>query len=92
MVGPTNRSRNGLSHFKLAQCCFWSIISPHAKFHPNQTENTEVENFHRWSVLVGWAGKSKNGCSHFKLVLCFLVLHNKFHLNRTKNTEIEKCS
>ena len=88
MVGPTNRSRNGLSHFKLVQCCFWSIISPHAKFHPNQTENTGVENFHHYSV--GQASKSKNGGSHFKLVM-FLVLQTKFHLNRTNNTEVEKC-
>ena len=47
-----------------------SIISPHTKFHPNQTENTEVENLCCWSVLVGHACRSKNGRSHFKLVLC----------------------
>ena len=94
MVGQTNRSRNGRSHFKLVQCCFWSIISPHAKFHPNRTENTEVENFHYWSVLVGWAGRSENGRSHLKLILCYfwaiISPHTKFHPNRTKNTEVVK--
>ena len=28
-------------------------------------KNTEVENFHFWSILVGRAGRSKNGRSHF---------------------------
>ena len=69
MVGRAGRPENGRRHFKLILCYLWAIIRPHIKFHPNWTENTEVENFHHWSVLVGWAGKSKNGCSHFKLVL-----------------------
>ena len=42
----------------LINVVFRPLLGP-MKFHPNQTENTEVENFHRWSVLVGWAGKSK---------------------------------
>ena len=35
----------------------WSIISAHAKFHPNRINNREVENFHFWSILFGWAGR-----------------------------------
>ena len=41
------------SHFKLILCCFWFINSPHTRFHPNRTKNTEVRNFQYQSVLVG---------------------------------------
>ena len=86
------RSKNGRSHFKLILCCFLFIISPHTKFHPNRTKNTEVRNFHLWSILVGRAGRSKNGRRHFKLILCcfcpIISPHTKFHPNRTKNTEV----
>ena len=81
------------SHFKLALCYFWSITSPYAKFDPNWTKNTEVRNFHFWSILVGWAGRSKNGCRHIKLILCcfcpIISPHTKFHPDRMKNTEVE---
>ena len=53
LAGRAGRSKNGRSHFKLILCCFWAIISPHTKFHPNRMKNTEVENFCYWSVLVG---------------------------------------
>ena len=66
LAGRAGRSKNGRSHFKLILWCFWVIISPHTKFHPNRMKNIEVENFPYWSVLVGRAGRSKNGCSHFK--------------------------
>ena len=69
-VGRAGRSKNGRGHFKLILCCFLASISPHAKFHPNRTENTVVTNFRFcqkfWSVWVGRAGRSKNGCSHYK--------------------------
>ena len=72
---------------------FLVLISPHTKFHPNRTENTEVENFRYWSVLVGRAGRSKNGRRHLKLILCcfwsIISPHTKFHPNRTENTEVE---
>ena len=94
LVGQAGRSKNGYRHFKLILCCFWAIISPHTKFHPNRTENTEVENFHYWSVLVGRAGRSENGRSHLKLILCcfwaIISPHTKFHPNRTENTEVVK--
>ena len=69
IVGQAGRSKNDCCHFKLVLwlCCFWPNISPHTKLRPNHTENTEVQNFSYWSVLVGW---SKNGCRHFKLC-CF---------------------
>ena len=70
----------------------WSIISAHAKFHPNRINNREVENFHFWSILFGWAGRLINGRRHFKLILsCVFSMfstHAKFHPNRTKNTEV----
>ncbi len=56
-------------------------------------KNTEVENFHYWSALVGRAGRSKNSRRHFLLIqYCFLANispHTKFHPNRMKNTEVE---
>ena len=56
-------------------------------------KNKDVENFHYWSVLVGWAGRSESGRSHLKLILCcFWAItspHTKFHPNRTKNTEVD---
>ena len=56
-------------------------------------KNAEVENFHYWSVLVGWAGRSKNGRRYFKLTLCcfcpIISPHTKFHQNRMKNMEVE---
>ena len=68
--GICGESANGLknccNHFKLILCGFLPNISPHTKFHPNQSKNTEVKDFRYWSVLVGWAGWSKNGCSHLK--------------------------
>ena len=80
------------SYFKLVPCYSWSIISPYAKFDPNWTKNTEVRNFHFWSILVGRAGRSKNGRRHIKLILCcfcpIISPHTKFHPNRTKNTEV----
>ena len=61
MVGRTSKSKNGRGHFKLVLCCFRSIISHHIKFHPNQTENTEVEYFCCCAVgrfwLVGLVGQ-----------------------------------
>ena len=72
--------------------CFCPIISSHTKFHPNRTKNTEVRNFHFWSILVGRAGRSKNGRRHIKLILCcfypIISPQTKFHPNRTKNTEV----
>ena len=82
-------------HFKFVPCYSWSVISPYAKFYPNWTKNTEVRNFHFWSILVGRAGRSKNGRRHIKLIqCCFWPLHpyspyTKFHPNRMKNTEVE---
>ena len=74
----------------------WSIngiISAHAKFHPNRINNREVENFHFWSILFGWAGRLINGRRHFKLILsCVFSMFSsiaKFHPNRTKNMEVE---
>merc|ERR1712219_41435 len=71
---------------------FFSMFSPLAKFQPNRTKNTEVRNFHFWSILVGRAGRSKNGCRRIKLIPCCFCLinspHTKFHPNRTKNTEV----
>ena len=49
LVGRKNTCR----HFKLIQCCFYPIISLHTKFHQNRMKNTEVVNFHFWSILVG---------------------------------------
>ena len=73
----------------LINVVFCPLLGP-MKFHPNQTENTEVENFHRWSVLVGWAGRLKNGRRHFKLILyCFCSsfnLHIKIYPSGTKKT------
>ena len=84
------RSKNGRSHFKLILCCFLFIISPHTKFHPNRTKNTEVRSFHFWSILVGRAGRSKNDRRLIKLILCcfcpIISPHTKFHPNRSKNT------
>ena len=58
LVGWSGRSKIGRSHFKLIPCCFWSYISPHTKFHPNPSKNTEVENLRYWSVwLVGLVGQ-----------------------------------
>ena len=83
---------NRCSHFKLVPCYSWSIISPNAKFDPNWTKNTEVRNFHFWSILVGRAGRSKKGRRHIKLIPCCFCLiispHTTFHPNRTKNTEV----
>ena len=93
MVGRAGRSKNNCRHFKLILCCYHPIISPHTKFHPNWTKNTEVRNFHFWSILVGLAGRSKIGRRYFKLILyCFCPIispHTKFHPNRMKNTEVE---
>ena len=86
-INPT--TKNCCSHFKLILCYFWFIISPHTKFHPNRTKNTEISNFHFWSILVGRAGRSKNGHKHITLILCcfcpIIGPHTKFHPNRTKN-------
>ena len=85
----------GLSVFSESVNFGWSVsnISPHTKFHPNRIKNTEVENFHYWSVLVGRAGWSQNDCSHFKLILCCFLSnispHTKFHSNCMKNAEVE---
>ena len=83
-----SQSKNSRCYLKLIVCCFCSIISPHTKFHPNRMKNTEVENFHYWSVLVGRAGWSKNGRSHFKhsesLKRLTKDLCTKFEPNRTK--------
>ena len=53
----------------------------------------EVENFHFWSILVGWAGRLKNGRRYYKLILCcfcpIISLYTKFHPNRMKNMEVE---
>ena len=49
---------------------FCPIISPLTKFHPNRTKNTEVRNFHFWSILVGQADRSKNVRRHIKFILC----------------------
>ena len=93
LVGRTGRSKNGCRHFKLILRCFWAIINPHTKFHPNRKKNAEVENFHYWSVMVGRAGRSKNGRRHFKLILCCFCLiispHTNFHPNQMKNLEVE---
>ena len=87
LVGLVGR-KNGRRHFKLILCCFWSIIRPRTKFHPNRTENTEVENFRYWSVFDGRAGRSKNGRSHFKHSESVRRLTNdlctKFKPNRMK--------
>ena len=92
LAGWAGRSKNGRSHFKLILWCFWAIISPHTKFHPNRMKNTEVENFHFWSILVGRAGRSKNGRSHFKhsnaAWKVIKDLRTKFQLNRMKIGQI----
>ena len=91
MVGWAIRTKNCCGHLQLILCCFLFIISLHTKFHSNLSENTKVENFRYWSVLVGRAGWSKNGLRYFKLILCcfgaIISPHTKFHPNRTKNTE-----
>ena len=88
------RSKNSRSHFKLILRCFWFIIGPHTKFHPNRTKNTQVRNFSCLSVLVSRAGRSKNGRRHFKLFLsCFCFIFSprtKFHPNRTKKIEVKQ--
>ena len=87
--GPQQNGVVYLTYFKLIICCFFSIISPHFKFHPNRTKNTEVKNLHFWLILVGQAGSSRNGGRHLKLILsCFYPIispHTKFHPNRTKS-------
>ena len=69
------------------------ITSPPKKFHPNWTKNTEVRNFHFWSILVGRAGRSKNGRRHIKLILCcfcpIISPHTQFHPDQIKNMEVE---
>ena len=71
LVGQAGRLKNGRMHLKLILCCLWAIISPHAKFHPNWIENTEVkEIFTIGQFLVGLAGRSENWRSHLKLILC----------------------
>ena len=89
----SGRLKNGCRHFKLFLSCFFSMFSPLAKFHPNRTKNTEVRNFHFWSILVGRVGRSKNGRRYFKLILCcfcpIISPHTKFHPNRMKNMEVE---
>ena len=54
----------------------------------HRTENTEVENFHYWSVLVGRVGRSKSGRSHLKHLISIWGVKNdfstKFELNRMK--------
>ena len=71
---------------------FFFIFSPHAKFYPNRIRNTEVTNFHFWSILVGRAGRSKNGRSYFKhSIAAWKVMNDlctKFELNRMKNGRI----
>ena len=42
LVDWAGRWKNGRRHLKLILSCFYAIISPHTKFHPNWTENTEV--------------------------------------------------
>ena len=90
-VGWAGRSKNGRRYFKLILWRFCLIISPHTKFHPNRTKNTEVRNFHFWSILVGRAGRSKNGRRHIKLSLCcfcpIISPHTKFH-QKTQKLEI----
>ena len=67
LVGRAGRMKNGHRHFKRILSCCCSIFSPHTKFNPNRTKNTEVSNFHFWSILVG---RLQNGCRHIKLILC----------------------
>ena len=90
-VGQAGRSENCRRHFKLIPLCFWSIISPHTKFHPNPMKDAE------FSLLVGfglsgWQVK-KNGRRHFQLILrCFRAIispHIKFPPSRMKYTEFE---
>ena len=80
------------SHFKLVPCYSWSIISPYAKFDPNWTKNTQVGNFHFWSILVDRARRSKNGRRHIKLILCCFCLiispHTESHPNWTEKKEV----
>ena len=67
LFGRCRQAKNSRCYFKLVRCFLPDIIfSPHTKFNQNRMKNTEVENFHYWSVLVGRSGWSKNGCSHFK--------------------------
>ena len=84
--------KNRCSHFKLIPC-FWFIIIPYAKFHPNRTKNQKGKNFQYWSVLVHWAGRSKNGRRHFKLILCcfcsIISTHTKLHPNWMKIGKVE---
>ena len=84
--------KNGCSRFKLILCCFLPNISPRTKFHPNWMKNTEVENFHFWSILVGRAGRSKNGRNHFKHSESDKRLTNdlctKYEPNRMKNGQV----
>ena len=87
LAGWAGRSKNGCIHLKLILCCFWAIVSPHIKFHPNPMKNTLFEYFHYWSVLVGRAGWSKNGCSLFKhsesrVPLRYLLMTSGLNLNQ----------
>jgi hypothetical protein len=81
----TSMKNDSWLQWKMILC---PIISPHTKFHPNRTKNTEVRNFHFWSILVGRAGWSKNGRSHFKhsesLKRLTKDLCTRFEPNRTK--------
>jgi len=93
LVGWAIRTKNCCGHLQLILCCFLFNISLHTKFHSNLSENTKVENFRYWPVLVGRAGWSKSGLRYFKLILCcfgaIIGPHTKFHPNQTKNTEVE---
>ena len=93
LVGSrAGRSKQGCTYFILILFYSLSIISAHAKFHPSRIKNRKDENFHFWSILVGWTGRSKNGHRHIKLILCcfcpIISPHTKFHPNRTKNTKV----
>ena len=72
---------------------FGPLLAPVPNFIQIGQKNTEVKNFHFWSILVGRAGWSKNSRSNLKLILCYFWANlsplTEFHPNRMKNTEVE---
>ena len=69
-IGPyTNFIPNRMKNTEVDNFRFWSIISPHTKFHPNPTEKLKMFTI-GWFWLVGRLSKKK-GCRHCKLILWF---------------------
>ena len=74
--------KNSRRHFILILCYFLSISSPHTKFHPNWTENTEARNFCYWSVLVGPGGLGWVGSDTFPVLGFWGILYRGVHITQ----------